>query len=188
MAFVGGDEAVLARVRPLLDPMCKRVEWVGPHGAGSTMKLAVNLPLRVYWQTLSEALSLVEPLKLDPQRVIDILSDSSGGPKMLKVRGGMIAQALAGTVGPQVMVDLATSGCLTAVATSRCRRSKMSLWVLAGANTPFQPSSSMLGKPSSLTVGTSGRPGMRLEALVAMALSVPALISAKEVQSWYPPI
>jgi 3-hydroxyisobutyrate dehydrogenase len=108
MAFVGGDEAVLARVRPLLDQMCKRVEWVGPHGAGSTMKLAVNLPLMVYWQTLGEALSLVEPLKLDPQRVIDILSDSSGGPNMLKVRGGMIAQALAGTAGPQVTVDLAT--------------------------------------------------------------------------------
>lgn len=108
MAFVGGDVAVLARVRPLLDQMCKRVEWVGPHGAGSTMKLAVNLPLMVYWQTLSEALSLVEPLKLDPQRVIDILSDSSGGPNMLKVRGGMIAQALAGTAGPQVTVDLAT--------------------------------------------------------------------------------
>ncbi len=108
MAFVGGDEAVLARARPLLDQMCKRVEWVGPHGAGSTMKLAVNLPLMVYWQTLGEALSLVEPLKLDPQRVIDILSDSSGGPNMLKVRGGMIAQALAGTAGPQVTVDLAT--------------------------------------------------------------------------------
>lgn len=108
MAFVGGDEAVLARVRPLLDQMCKRVEWVGPHGSGSMMKLAVNLPLMVYWQTLSEALSLIAPLQLDPQRVVDILSDSSGGPNMLKVRGGMIAQALGGSPSPQVTVDVAT--------------------------------------------------------------------------------
>ena len=108
MAFVGGDEAVLARVRPLLDQMCKRVEWVGPHGSGSMVKLAVNLPRMVYWQTLSEALSLIEPLKLDPQRVVDILSDSSGGPNMLKVRGGMVAQALAGSPSAQVTVDLAT--------------------------------------------------------------------------------
>lgn len=108
MAFVGGDADVLARVRPLFDQMCKRVEHVGPHGAGSTMKLAVNLPLMVYWQTLSEAVSLIAPLKLDPQRVVDILSDSSGGPNMLKVRGGMIAQALAGTPSAQVTVDLAT--------------------------------------------------------------------------------
>jgi 3-hydroxyisobutyrate dehydrogenase len=108
IAFVGGAEADVARARPLLDQLCKRVEHVGPHGAGETMKLAVNLPLMVYWQTLGEALSLVEPLGLDPQRVIDILADSSGGPNMLKVRGGMIAQALAGQAPPQVTVDVAT--------------------------------------------------------------------------------
>ncbi len=108
IAFVGGAEADVARALPLLDQLCKRVEHVGPHGAGETMKLAVNLPLMVYWQTLGEALSLVEPLGLDPQRVIDILADSSGGPNMLKVRGGMIAQALAGQAPPQVTVDVAT--------------------------------------------------------------------------------
>ena len=72
------------------------------------MKLAINLPLMVYWQTLGEALSLIEPLGLDPARVVDILSDTSGGPNMLKVRGPMIAQALAGTAGDAVTVDLAT--------------------------------------------------------------------------------
>jgi len=108
MAFVGGAAPDVARARPVLDQMCKRVEHVGPHGAGSTMKLAVNLPLMVYWQTLGEALSLVQPLGLDPQRVIDILADSSGGPNMLKVRGGMIAQALSGEPNPAVTVDVAT--------------------------------------------------------------------------------
>ncbi len=107
IAFVGGNEADVARARPLLEQLSKRVEHVGPHGAGETMKLAVNLPLMVYWQTLGEALSLVEPLGLDPQRVVDILSDSSGGPNMLKVRGPMIAQALAGQKGG-VTVDVAT--------------------------------------------------------------------------------
>lgn len=107
IAFVGGADGDVQRARPLLDQMCKRVEHVGPHGAGETMKLAVNLPLMVYWQTLGEALSLVEPLGLDPKRVIDILSDSSGGPNMLKVRGPMIAQALSGEKGA-VTVDVAT--------------------------------------------------------------------------------
>ena len=72
------------------------------------MKLAINLPLMVYWQTLGEALSLIEPQGLDPKRVVDILSDSSGGPNMLKVRGGMIAQALAGEGNGAVTVDVAT--------------------------------------------------------------------------------
>jgi 3-hydroxyisobutyrate dehydrogenase len=108
LAFVGGAAADLARAQPVLQQLCKRVEHVGPHGAGETMKLAVNLPLMVYWQTLGEALSLVHPLGLDPQRVIDILADSSGGPNMLKVRGGMIAQALAGRASGTVTVDVAT--------------------------------------------------------------------------------
>ncbi len=108
IGFVGGDAALLKGIHPLLNQLCKRVEYVGPLGAGATMKLAVNLPLMVYWQTLGEALSLIEPLHLDPQRVVDIFSDSSGGPNMLKVRGGMIAQALAGTPSELVTVNLAT--------------------------------------------------------------------------------
>ncbi len=107
IGFVGGSTEDLARVRPVLDKLCRRVEHVGGHGAGAAMKLAVNLPLMVYWQTLGEALSLVAPLGLDPARVIDILADSSGGPNMLKVRGPMIANALAGANGP-VTVDVAT--------------------------------------------------------------------------------
>lgn len=108
IGFVGGADKDLARARALLDQMCRRVEHVGPHGAGAMMKLAVNLPLMVYWQTLGEALSMIEPLGLDPKRVVDILSESSGGPNMLKVRGGMIAQALAGEKHDMVTVNVAT--------------------------------------------------------------------------------
>lgn len=108
IGFAGGAQADVERARDLLSQLCRRVEHVGPHGAGATMKLAVNLPLMVYWQTLGEALSLIEPLHLDPARVIDILSDSSGGPNMLKVRGTMIAKALAGDADGAVTVDIAT--------------------------------------------------------------------------------
>ncbi len=108
IGFAGGDAQVLERVKPVLEQLCKRVEHVGAHGAGSTMKLAINLPLMVYWQTFSEALSLIEPLGLDPQRVIDIFSDSSGGPNMLKVRGPLMAQALSGDKNGPVTVNVAT--------------------------------------------------------------------------------
>jgi 3-hydroxyisobutyrate dehydrogenase len=108
LGFVGGDSADVEKVKPLLDQLCKRVEHVGTHGAGSTVKLAVNLPLMVYWQTLGESLSLVEPLGIDPSRMIDILSDSSGGPNMLKVRGAMIAQTLKQKKSDQVTVSVST--------------------------------------------------------------------------------
>jgi 3-hydroxyisobutyrate dehydrogenase len=108
LGFVGGAQADLARAKPILDQLCRRVEHVGPLGAGATMKLAINLPLMVYWQTLGEALSLIKPLGLDPKRVIDIFSETSGGPNMLKVRGGMIAQALSGDGTVPVSVNVST--------------------------------------------------------------------------------
>jgi 3-hydroxyisobutyrate dehydrogenase len=108
LGFVGGAEADLARAKPILDQLCRRVEHVGPLGAGATMKLAINLPLMVYWQTLGEALSLIQPLGLDPKRVIDIFSETSGGPNMLKVRGPMIAQALSGEGAVPISVNVST--------------------------------------------------------------------------------
>ena len=108
LGFVGGDAAVLDRARPVLEQLCRRVEHVGPLGAGATMKLAVNLPLMVYWQTFSEALSLIQPLGLDPKRVVEIFAETSGGPNMLKVRGATIAQALGGNSSAPVSVDVAT--------------------------------------------------------------------------------
>lgn len=96
LGFVGGEAADVARARPILEQLCRRLEHVGPVGAGASMKLAINLPLLVYWQALGEALSLCKPLGLDPQRLMDIFADTSGGPNVLKVRGPAIAQALAG--------------------------------------------------------------------------------------------
>src|SRR5256714_7110713 len=96
--FAGGEAADVARARPLLDQMCRRVEHVGPVGAGAAMKLAINLPLLVFWQAFGEALSLCEPLGIDPARLMDIFADTSGGPNVLKVRGPAVAAALAGQV------------------------------------------------------------------------------------------
>jgi 3-hydroxyisobutyrate dehydrogenase len=108
LAFCGGDAETLELARPVLDLLCRRIEHAGAYGAGATLKLGINLPLMVYWQTLSEALSLLQPLGLDPARLIDILAESSGGPNMLKVRGPQIARALAGQDDGAVSVSLAT--------------------------------------------------------------------------------
>ena len=76
--------------------MCRRVEHVGPVGAGASMKLAINLPLLVFWQAFGEALALCRPLGLDPARLVDIFADTSGGPNVLKGRGAVLAAALQG--------------------------------------------------------------------------------------------
>ncbi|MFL6692188.1 MAG: NAD(P)-dependent oxidoreductase, partial [Ramlibacter sp.] len=101
LGLAGGDAADVERARPLLAQMCRRVEHVGAVGAGASMKLAINLPLLVYWQALAEAVSLARPAGLDPARLMDILADTSGAPAILKLRGGAIASSLAGVnLGP----------------------------------------------------------------------------------------
>ena len=96
LAFVGGDVADVARARPVLEQLCRRVEHVGSVGAGASLKLAINLPLLVYWQALGEALALCRPLTIDPARLMDIIADTSGGANVLKGRGAAIAEALKG--------------------------------------------------------------------------------------------
>lgn len=96
LGFVGGDAADLERARPVLEILCRRIEHVGPVGAGASLKLAINLPLLVYWQAVGEALALCRPLGLDPERLVSIFADTSGGPNVLKTRGGMLADAMRG--------------------------------------------------------------------------------------------
>jgi 3-hydroxyisobutyrate dehydrogenase len=104
--FVGATDADFARAKPLLEQMCRRIEHVGPVGAGASMKLAINLPLLVFWQSFGEALSLARPLGLEPARLMDIFTDTSGAPNMLKNRAATLATQLAGgEVTPSVEVD-----------------------------------------------------------------------------------
>jgi 3-hydroxyisobutyrate dehydrogenase len=106
IGLMGAESADAARARPILDQLCRRLEHCGPVGAGSVMKLTINMPLMIYWQALGEALALCRPLGLDPARVMDLLSDTSGGPNVLKVRGPAVADMLKGAPAGPVTFDI----------------------------------------------------------------------------------
>ena len=106
LGFAGGAEADVARARPLLEQLCRRLEHVGPAGAGASMKLAINLPLMVYWQAFGESFSLIQHLGLDPARVIDMMAETTGGPNLLRTRGKVMAGALSGGDSGPVTVQL----------------------------------------------------------------------------------
>jgi 3-hydroxyisobutyrate dehydrogenase len=95
--LVGGAKADLTRAMPVLEQLCRRTEHVGALGSGATMKLAINLPLLVYWQALGEALTICKPLNLSAERLIDMLSDTAGTPTAMKGRGAAIAKVLGGS-------------------------------------------------------------------------------------------
>jgi 3-hydroxyisobutyrate dehydrogenase len=96
VGLAGGEAEDIADARPVLEKLCRRLEHVGPVGAGASVKLAVNLPLVLYFQALGEAYSLCRHLGRDPAWLIELMSDTSGGPNLLKARGPAIAEALGG--------------------------------------------------------------------------------------------
>ena len=103
---MGAEPADAARAKPILEQLCRRLEHCGPVGSGALMKLTINMPLMIYWQALGEALALCRPLGLDPARIMELLSDTSGGPNVLKVRGAAVADMLAGRDGGPVTFDI----------------------------------------------------------------------------------
>lgn len=86
LGLAGGKPAVFSRAKPTLDKLTRRLEHVGPTGSGAAMKLAINLPLMVYWSALGEALGLAMAEGIDAPAALDILADSSGAIGAAKKR------------------------------------------------------------------------------------------------------
>jgi 3-hydroxyisobutyrate dehydrogenase len=106
LGFVGAEPEDFARAKPILEQLSRRLEYCGPVGSGALVKFAVNLPLMVYWQALGEALAMVQPLNIEPERLIDLFGDSSGGANALKVRGAAIAAMLKGDDYPPATFNI----------------------------------------------------------------------------------
>jgi 3-hydroxyisobutyrate dehydrogenase len=106
IGLMGAEPADAARARPILAQLCRRLEHAGPVGSGAVLKFTINLPLMVYWQALGEALALARSLAIDPDRLMDLLSDTSGAANVLKVRAPSIAAMLKGGAGGPVTFDV----------------------------------------------------------------------------------
>lgn len=121
LGMAGCTATDFERAKPLLDQMCRRVERVGDVGAGSAMKLAINLPLLVAYQALGEAYILCRGLGLEPKWVMEFFSDTSGAPNILKTRAPTIAQSLAGEAPPPpaFSVDLIRKDLRTMIAEAK---------------------------------------------------------------------
>jgi 3-hydroxyisobutyrate dehydrogenase-like beta-hydroxyacid dehydrogenase len=75
--MVGGTPEDLAEARPLLETMGKKILHVGPMGHGSVMKLTVNLVGACIITSLVEGLALATKAGLDPQLVVEVLTERS---------------------------------------------------------------------------------------------------------------
>lgn len=76
--MVGGDDASFATVSPLFEVMGKKAVLCGPSGAGQAAKICNNMILGVTMIATCEAFALADKLGLDPQKLFDVVSTSSG--------------------------------------------------------------------------------------------------------------
>jgi len=97
LGMAGGEPASWERAHPVMEGLCKRVEHLGPVGTGAAMKLAVNLPLAIYWATLGEAMTMLKTQGISNATAASLLGDSSAGPVVLKNRMELIVKTLDGT-------------------------------------------------------------------------------------------
>jgi 3-hydroxyisobutyrate dehydrogenase-like beta-hydroxyacid dehydrogenase len=71
--FVGGDLEVYRRSRPVLEIIANHIFYLGPSGAGATMKLVANSLIGAGMQALAEALVLGQRAGLDKTTLLDVL-------------------------------------------------------------------------------------------------------------------
>jgi 3-hydroxyisobutyrate dehydrogenase-like beta-hydroxyacid dehydrogenase len=91
--YVGGDESVLAEMRPVLEVTAKKVLYVGGMGDASTLKIATNMLTANTVQTVSEALALVRAAGVNGQRLLEALENNASGSTTATTKlSAMLAQ------------------------------------------------------------------------------------------------
>jgi 3-hydroxyisobutyrate dehydrogenase-like beta-hydroxyacid dehydrogenase len=76
--MVGGADADLARVRPLLGLMGRAVFHLGAVGSGHAMKCINNLITALTFSATAEGLVIGKRYGLDPAAMVDVLNESTG--------------------------------------------------------------------------------------------------------------
>lgn len=81
--MVGGDGDAFERATPVLKAIGERLHHVGPSGAGTVIKLANQLLVGINMAAVAEAMVLGVKAGADPDKMLEVLSTSFGGSKML---------------------------------------------------------------------------------------------------------
>jgi 3-hydroxyisobutyrate dehydrogenase-like beta-hydroxyacid dehydrogenase len=75
--YLGGDSAVVERAQPFLKSIAGGIQYIGPLGTASTLKLAMNLNIAGVAQTLCESLTLCRAAGISDETYFAALSRNS---------------------------------------------------------------------------------------------------------------
>jgi 3-hydroxyisobutyrate dehydrogenase/2-hydroxy-3-oxopropionate reductase len=84
--MVGGDQAILDRIRPWMEPMGKKIYYCGTAGKGLQAKLSQNLILSNILQAFNEGMVLATKAGVEPKLMLDILSNSAAKSGLIEFK------------------------------------------------------------------------------------------------------
>jgi len=90
--MVGGKQETLEGVVPVLGALGKRWFHLGPHGAGQTVKLAMNMILALQVDALAEALALVTAGGVPGERLVEVMQSSMARSPLLDIKAPMMLE------------------------------------------------------------------------------------------------
>ena len=84
--MAGGTDEEMAKAEPVLKHLGKKIFHVGGSGAGQSIKLVNNFLLGANMAAAAEALTLGKKLGLEPETMLEIISQSSGNSYALTAK------------------------------------------------------------------------------------------------------
>ncbi|XP_052166252.1 glyoxylate/succinic semialdehyde reductase 2, chloroplastic [Oryza glaberrima] len=98
--LTAGDESLYNRVASLLDVMGKSRFFLGDIGKGADMKLVVNMVMGSMMVSFSEGLLLSEKVGLDPNTLVEVISQGAISAPMFSLKGPSMVKAAYPTAFP----------------------------------------------------------------------------------------
>jgi 3-hydroxyisobutyrate dehydrogenase-like beta-hydroxyacid dehydrogenase len=90
--MIGGHADTLREVEPVLGVMGKKWFHLGPHGAGQTVKLAMNVILALQVGAMAEALALVTQSGLQGEQLIEVMQSSMARSGVLDIKSPLMVK------------------------------------------------------------------------------------------------
>jgi 3-hydroxyisobutyrate dehydrogenase-like beta-hydroxyacid dehydrogenase len=90
--YVGGDEAALLRVRPILEASSREIIEIGKVGDATTIKVATNMITAASVQAAAEALALVSKSGLAPEKFVTAMRNNGSNSTTLDMKLPMMME------------------------------------------------------------------------------------------------
>lgn len=132
--LLGGSDADVDRVRPVLESMASSVRHMGPIGAGMGAKVVINAVYHALMVVLLEAASITEKLEIPVTDLIDILKSDEGMMRPLEHR--LAERVLGGDLAAGMSVTNARKDSVLAIETAQ--QLGIPLFAIAASHTPYE--------------------------------------------------